>query len=377
MGSAPLALDVAAQSSSPQAAPRPAVSVCVPTYNGEAYLAECLDSVLAQTFTDFEVLVVDDCSADRSVAIAEAYAARDPRVRVIRNARNLGLVGNWNRCVELSAGEWVKFVFQDDLIAPTCLARMLAVAQDGWVLVSCARDFAFAPETSASDQDFYWWHHRFLADVLTGTMSAEQFSLLVLDHPDNNLLGEPTAVLFHRSAVDRFGAFNDLIVQDVDAEYWARVGTAVGVAHLGDVLATFRVHGTSTTSRNVRTRQVRKAIDRVVTRHEVAFSPAYAALRAVCARMRPDRDLAREFWDVAYDVLVGDRAATLLANAGGRGRDELTRLYTAYPRLRIPLRRRARIGLSRYLSGSGGVPRAYRAAKQIAGRVVGRPAGRA
>ena len=73
---------------------RPAVSICIPTFNGAKYLRECVDSVLAQTHPDFEVLIVDDCSSDDSVAIAEDYARRDSRVRVSVNDRNLGLVGN-------------------------------------------------------------------------------------------------------------------------------------------------------------------------------------------------------------------------------------------------------------------------------------------
>src|SRR3982751_3050681 len=92
---------------------RPRVTVCVPMYNGERYLAECIESILAQTYTDFQLLLVDDCSTDATRSIAESYAAADSRVRLIVNHTNLGLVGNWNRCIELATGEWIKFVFQD------------------------------------------------------------------------------------------------------------------------------------------------------------------------------------------------------------------------------------------------------------------------
>src|SRR5438552_8302595 len=121
---------------------RPQVSVCIPTYNGAAYLTDCLDSVVSQTYSSFEVLVVDDCSADASAEIARTYARRDSRIRVFVNETNLGLVGNWNRCVQLARNEWIKFVFQDDLIRPECLERMLAVAvESGKPIVSCAREF--------------------------------------------------------------------------------------------------------------------------------------------------------------------------------------------------------------------------------------------
>src|SRR5258705_231166 len=82
----------------------PLVSICVPAYNGARFLRECLESALAQTCADFEILVVDDSSGDNTAALARDYPRRFPRVRVHVNERNLGLVANWNRYVELAPG---------------------------------------------------------------------------------------------------------------------------------------------------------------------------------------------------------------------------------------------------------------------------------
>ena len=90
----------------------PLVSICVPTYRGAPWLAACLDSALAQTLSEFEVLVVDDESDDDTVAIAEDYAARDARVVLHRNPARLGLAPNWNRSVELARGTFIKFLVQ-------------------------------------------------------------------------------------------------------------------------------------------------------------------------------------------------------------------------------------------------------------------------
>src|ERR1700730_17966377 len=139
---------------------KPAVSICIPTYNGSTYLPACLDSALSQTYSDFELLIVDDCSSDDSVDIAKAYAKRDSRIQVFVNDHNLGLVGNWNRSVQLSRGEWVKFIFQDDLIRPECLGRMLSVATKfRSPIVSCARDFIFEPNTPEGNRQYYLNHH--------------------------------------------------------------------------------------------------------------------------------------------------------------------------------------------------------------------------
>src|SRR5262245_50428881 len=101
---------------------RARVSVCVPTYNRSRYLREAIESALVQTFADFELLVVDNCSTDDTPEVAAAFAARDRRVRYVRNERNLGLAGNFNRCVELAQGEYVALLHDDDLYLPEMLA---------------------------------------------------------------------------------------------------------------------------------------------------------------------------------------------------------------------------------------------------------------
>jgi len=135
------------------------VGICLPTYNGAKHLPECIESILAQTHSDFEPVTVDDCPPDDSAEIAKRYARLDSRVKVFVNDSNLGLVGNWNRSVSLSHGEWIKFVFQDDLIRPECLRRLLAVAASSKMpIVSCARDFIFEPGTTAETRQVYLDH---------------------------------------------------------------------------------------------------------------------------------------------------------------------------------------------------------------------------
>lgn len=90
------------------------VTVGVPVYNGQRYLARALDSLLAQTFDDFEIVLCDNASEDRTAEICAAYAARDPRIRFHRNPQNLGLVRNFNRTFELAKGKYFKWASHDD-----------------------------------------------------------------------------------------------------------------------------------------------------------------------------------------------------------------------------------------------------------------------
>jgi glycosyltransferase involved in cell wall biosynthesis len=105
----------------------PRVSIGLPVYNGERYIAETLDSLLAQTFGDFELIICDNASTDRTEAICRAHAARDPRIYYVRNAENLGVARNSRRAFELSSGEYFRWASCDDLFAPEGLARCVEI----------------------------------------------------------------------------------------------------------------------------------------------------------------------------------------------------------------------------------------------------------
>jgi len=104
---------------------QPAVSVLMTAYNREQYVGAAIESVLAQTWSDFELVIVDDASRDRTLAIARAYEARDPRVRVFVNGENLGDYGNRNRAAALARGRYLRYHDSDDLMYPHCLDTMV------------------------------------------------------------------------------------------------------------------------------------------------------------------------------------------------------------------------------------------------------------
>jgi len=111
-----------------RASPPPRITVGVPVYNGERYLARTLDSLLDQTVRDFVLLVGDNASTDGTAAIAQAYAARDPRVRHVRHPRNLGAAANYSRLCEMAETELFRWSAADDCSAPrfleACLERL-------------------------------------------------------------------------------------------------------------------------------------------------------------------------------------------------------------------------------------------------------------
>lgn len=116
----------------------PRVSIGLTVWNGERFLREALDSVLAQTFEDFELIISDNASTDATEQICRAYAAKDGRIRYFRNETNFGAAKNFNRVIELSSGQYFKFLAADDAIEPQFLERCVNLLDNlpGIILVS-------------------------------------------------------------------------------------------------------------------------------------------------------------------------------------------------------------------------------------------------
>jgi glycosyltransferase involved in cell wall biosynthesis len=115
----------------------PKVSIGLPVYNGEKYLEETLQSLVGQTFTDFELIISDNDSTDRTRAICERYAAMEPRIRYYRNETNRGAAWNFNRVFQLSRGEYFKWAAHDDLCAKDYLEKCVAVMEHDLSIVLC------------------------------------------------------------------------------------------------------------------------------------------------------------------------------------------------------------------------------------------------
>lgn len=119
------------QAAPPPNIPRlPAVSVIIPTYNSARYIGSCLQSVLGQTFGDFEVICVDDCSTDETIRILADMAQRDGRIKVVRHAKNSGAASEpRNTGLRMCRGKYVAFLDSDDMYTPTALAELFSVAE--------------------------------------------------------------------------------------------------------------------------------------------------------------------------------------------------------------------------------------------------------
>lgn len=116
---------------------KPRLSIGLPVYNGERFIGKALDSILTQTFEDFEIIISDNHSTDRTQEICRSYLAKDARIRYYRNPENLGAAPNYNRVFELSTGEYFKWVACDDIWDSNYLEKCIKVLDSDSSIVLC------------------------------------------------------------------------------------------------------------------------------------------------------------------------------------------------------------------------------------------------
>jgi glycosyltransferase involved in cell wall biosynthesis len=268
----------------------PTVSVCVPTYNGAAFLEETLESVLGQTYEDFELVVVDDASTDATLDIARSLA--DERIRVVVNDERIGASANFARAVSLARGTYVKLLCQDDTLYPECLGRQVAAMEAGAahdvVLVGCKRDII--DERGRVIYGSRGW--RTASGIVDGAAAIR-----AIVRAGTNLIGEPSSTLCRTDVLDAVGGYARDQQYMIDLDAWVRMLDVGRLSYIAEPLCTFRVSSRSWSARLAREqarqaraelRSIRAAHAATVTRTDlfvgVARSSVYAwARRAIFA----------------------------------------------------------------------------------------------
>lgn len=220
------------------------VSVCIPTYNYGHFIGEAVESVLRQSLQDFEIIITDNASQDDTELIVARLCERDPRIRYQRNAENLGMVANWNRCLELATGEYVKYLCADDILEPECLKRLteLLDTHPEAALAASARGVI----SDGSDTSYLSYSDH--QEVVPGPECMRRMLI------GGNLVGEPTAVMFRRTAARR--GFRPDLQQLTDMEFWFHLLEQGAFAFTPDVLCLYRQHEGMETKKNMRSLRI-------------------------------------------------------------------------------------------------------------------------
>lgn len=218
------------------------VSVCIPAYNNADTIIETMQSVLAQTYRQLELIVVDDRSSDDTWQIVQQFRQEtgDERLLVYQNDKNLGMAGNWNRCMELCRGDYIKLLCADDLIHETLLEREVAVMEEYPEVNLVQTDTRFV-DMNGRTTGFYRRYHQ--SGVVDGKKAC-RFSVFTRDY-----LGAPLANLIRRSAYETWGGFDPSFVFIIDYDFFMRICCRSQIYIIHEPLNSFRIRNDSNTSR--------------------------------------------------------------------------------------------------------------------------------
>jgi glycosyltransferase involved in cell wall biosynthesis len=264
----------------------PTVSICIPTYNGEKHLKQCIDSAIAQSYSDIEILLIDDASTDATWDIIASYAALDKRIKAYRNEQNIGLVGNFNKCIEKAGGKWIKFLLQDDYLRGDCLEIMMAGIGAHHKIAACKRTF-FLDESIDDNKKKYYENGVVTFEKLGITSQSPVFiepgriATMAVGNICMNFIGEPTSVMFEKDVITEVGYFNTSLAQICDLEYFLRIASKYGIIYIPSPLSHFRIHGESATETNIQDKRYTLAhIDTIVTARQLLFDKCYSLFRS-------------------------------------------------------------------------------------------------
>ena len=214
----------------------PRVSIIIPTYNRARYLAEAIESALAQTYRDFEVIVIDDGSTDNTPEIMRKYASA---VRYFRQ-ENQGECAARNTGIKLALGEYISFLDSDDVLLAHCLEKGVAFLDENPTVGFCYGQVDYIDPASRP----LWWKRRRGARNSCIRSGRDQIVQLVFrgDIAVN-------AVIARKACFDQVGLFNPSLHVGGDIEMWMRLSTRYDVGYLAEPLAKVRVHPANITSR--------------------------------------------------------------------------------------------------------------------------------
>ncbi|WP_207540777.1 glycosyltransferase family 2 protein [Sabulicella rubraurantiaca] len=270
----------------------PLLSYIVLSYNYEGYIGQTLESIRAQTVQDFEVVVVDDCSSDRSCEVIEAF--RDDRIRLLRNPRNIGGAASYNRAVEAARGEWLVNLDADDWILPSKAEVQLKLVSQQPALDVVGTWVSFVDRNGLPHED---------SDKLEAETNRDWDFNAVSTWIGRNALCR-SSTMVRRSAHLRFGLDDENMVRAPDYELWTRaLRDGCRFALLPERLTCYRLHARGVTHGN---------------RLQSFLEMAWAARRNLLPAIE-----RRAVWTELHGILAWLTSHAELANLSARERERL------------------------------------------------------
>jgi len=211
------------------------ISICIPTYNSEKYIYECLDSVARQTYKNLEIIVSDNNSDDNTLKIVRSFKLNN--LKIFKNESNVGMVENFNLSFKYSTGKYIKFLASDDKIEKKSIEKAYEVFQknDDVVLVSSSKKVI----NSNSKTIF-----KKISSLNEGGYNGDAIINKII-YSGRNPIGEPSTALIRRSVIEEVGGFKSMYPMTLDIDFWISILNCGNFYFIDEPLASFRVHENS------------------------------------------------------------------------------------------------------------------------------------
>ena len=214
------------------------VSVCIPVYNGEQTIEKTIESVLKQTYKNLEIVVLDNCSTDNTREVVSSFD--DARLKLVVNERNLGMMGNWNRCFDYASGKYMIIMCADDIITSDCIGIKVSALEKYQDAV-----LAFSASLVIDDNGkVIHSRHPFKKSIVADGNKMAHYSL-----KRHNIFAEPSNVVFRREMAEKAGRFDEDIIYSVDWAYWMNLVILGKAIYIDKELTWYRVSALNETSR--------------------------------------------------------------------------------------------------------------------------------
>lgn len=246
----------------------PKVTVLMSVYNGEKYLLQAVDSILNQTFSDFEFIIINDGSTDNTAKILASY--NDPRIIIVNNEANIGLTKSLNKGLKLTKGKYIARMDADDISLPKRLERQVAFMDANPEIGVCGTWF----EIIGDDKKSICSHPEQHDDIFVGMLFG-------------NTIGHPTVIIRKDNILTLNEFYNEELTCAQDAEYWARLGVlGVKLANIGEVLVKYRIHERSVSKVNNQLQESVAAKVRLLQFKRLGLDPTEEELEILTQNMR-------------------------------------------------------------------------------------------
>ena len=243
------------------------VTVCIPTYNGERYIVDALNSLKFQTFIDFDVLVSDDGSSDNTLNLVyNFFRSTNLEHKILNNDMpNSNIAANCNKLVENTSSKYIKFLFQDDVLEPQNLEKLVQTAEKDTKLglIFSKRSLSLVDKNKSVCLDIYngckdlhlnWTHIRDIQPGIDLLNDKKLFSSPI------NKIGEPSNTLILKDAFECVGGFDPKLKQLLDVDLWFKLLARYNVAFVDEELSVFRIHYNQQSVKNIQNNLIQEEI---------------------------------------------------------------------------------------------------------------------